>query len=99
MILSQGVLVPLLLLFTWAYLAFRPSSGRKLGLAIFDAVVITLAVALSGVAYRWVVGLYTDPNHSVWGTVMGAVSTFHVFPAVLLAGWYLRRLVFADSPG
>lgn len=97
MILSQAVLVPLLLLFTWGYLALRPSTNRRTGLAVFDAVVIVLAIVLSGVAYQWVTGLYTDPRYSVWGTVMGAVSTFHVFPAVLLTGWYLRRLAFAGN--
>lgn len=98
MILSQIVLLPLLGLFTWGYLALRPRSSRTAGLAAFDASVIALAVGLCAVAYGWITGLYTGPDESIWATVMGAVSTFHVFPAVLLAGGYLRRRVFENRP-
>lgn len=96
MILSQVVLLPLLLLFTWGYLVLRPESPHRTGLVIFDAVVIACAVLFCAGAYWWITGLYAAPGQSIWATVMGAVSTFHVFPAVLLVGWYLRRRVFAS---
>lgn len=94
MILAQLVLVPLLLLFTWGYLAARPASGRGPGMAAFDALVILAAVAGSAAAGWWVAGLEPAPGGSVWSTVMITVSTFHVFPAILLAGWGLRRRIF-----
>lgn len=94
MILPQLVLLPLLLLFTWGYLALRPASGRGARMALFDAAVILAAVAASVAAGWWVSVMEPIPEGSIWSTVMVTVSTFHVFPAVLLGGWYLRRRIF-----
>lgn len=94
MILAQLVLVPLLALFTWGYLAARPASGRGAGMAAFDALVILAAIAASAAAGWWVTVLDPGPESSIWSTVMITVSTFHVFPAILLAGWSLRRRIF-----
>lgn len=99
MIVSQLVLLPLLLLFTWGYIALRPASGRGAGMAAYDAVVVLVAIAASAAAGRLVAGLEPGPEHSIWSTVMTTVAMFHVFPAVLLAGWYLRRRVFAGTGG
>jgi len=94
LILSQIVLVPLLLLFTWGYVALRPATGRGPGMAAFDAVVVVAACSASAAAGWWLSELEPLPQGSIWSTVMLTVSTFHVFPAVLLIGWYLRRRLF-----
>lgn len=94
MIAAQLVLVPLLVLFSWGYVALRPASGRGLRMAVFDAAVIIAAIVSSVAAGWWVAKLEGGANGSIWSTVMVTVSTFHVFPAVLLAGWYLRRRLF-----
>lgn len=94
MILSQLVLLPLLALFTWGYIALRPASGRGPGMAVFDALVILAAIVSSVAAGWWVSVVEPVPGGSIWTTVMVTVSTFHVFPAVLLTGWYLRRRLF-----
>lgn len=94
MILYQAVIVPLLLLFVFGYIALRPATGRGLGMALFDAAVIIAAIALSIAAGWWVSGLEPAAEGSIWSTVMTTVSTFHVFPAVLLLGGYLRGRIF-----
>ena len=94
MIFPQLVLLPLLLLFVWGYIALRPASGRGPGMLAFDAAVI-LAAVLSSIAAGWWVSVAEPmPGGSIWDAVMVTVSTFHVFPAVLLLGWYLRRRLF-----
>jgi len=94
MMYSQLVLVPLLLVFSWGYIALRPASGRGAAMMLFDIGVLALAVILSLAGHWWISGLEIESIHSVWVTVMATISTFHIFPAVLLAGWYLRRLLF-----
>lgn len=94
MILYQLVLAPLLLLFTWGYLSLRPASRRGLKMAAYDAAVVLAAILLSVAAGWWVNIADPAPESSIWITVMTTVSTFHVYPAVLLAGWYLRRRIF-----
>lgn len=94
MILYQLVLVPLLLLFTWGYISLRPASGRGPKMAAFDAAVVLAAILLSVAAGWWVNLAEPAPEGSIWTTVMITVSTFHVFPMVLLAGWFLRRRIF-----
>lgn len=93
-ILYQLVIVPLLLLFAWGYFAMRPATGRGPGMVAFDAVVVVAAVLSSVAAGWWVSVLDPVPDSSVWSVVMVTVSTFHVFPGVLLLGWYLRRRIF-----
>lgn len=90
----QLVIVPLLLLFTWGYIALRPASGRGRAMMLFDALVIAAAVFVSAGAGWWVEVREPVPGGSVWSTVMGTVWIFHVFPAMLLAGWFLRRRIF-----
>lgn len=97
MLLSQVVLLPLLALFTWGYLALRPASRRRTALALYDAVVVVIAILSSVAAARLAADLYGDPDNRIWRVVMATVATFHVFPAVLLAGWYVRRLIFASA--
>lgn len=99
MMASQLVLVPLLVLFSWGYVAHRPASRRKAAMVVFDAVILVLAVALSLAASWWLVGARPDAEHSIWLVVMGTISTFHVFPGVLLLGWYARRRLFAADDG
>lgn len=94
MILYQLVLLPLLLVFTWGYVVLRPASGRGPAMTAFDAVVILAAVILSFAAGWWVSVAEPAAAGSVWSTVMITVSIFHVFPAVLVVGWYLRRRIF-----
>lgn len=102
MIAAQLVLAPLLALFIWGYVALRPATGRGARMVAFDTVVILAAIVSSVAAGWWVAAQAgwwvaaheTGANGSVWSTVMVTVSTFHVFPAVLLAGWYVRRRLF-----
>lgn len=95
MIFSQVVLLPLLLVFTWGYLALRPASTCRIALAVYDTLVIILAL-VSGVGAGWLThAWYTGADNLIWRVVTSTVTTFHVFPAVLLAGWYIRKRVFA----
>lgn len=94
MILYQLVIVPLLLLFIWGYIALRPVSGRGPRMAAFDTAVVLAAILLSIAAGRWVAVAEPAAEGSIWTTVMITVSTFHVFPGVLLLGWYFRRRLF-----
>lgn len=96
---TQLVLVPLLVLFSWGYVAHRPASPRLGAMAAFDVVVLVLAAALSGASSWWILAGQSSAGHSIWPVVMATVSTFHVFPGVLLLGWYLRRRLFAGDTG
>lgn len=94
MMLPQLVLLPLLALFAWGYIALRPAAGRGRRMTLFDAAVIALAAALSLVAAWLTVRLEPTPGGSVWSVVMVTVAISHTFPAVLLGGLLLRRRVF-----
>jgi len=94
MMAYQLVIVPLLVLFTWGYVALRPVSGRGRAMMLFDGLVIAAAILASAGAGWWVEVREPASGGPVWSTVMGTVWIFHVFPAVLLAGWYLRRRIF-----
>jgi len=93
--LYQLILIPLLGLFACGYIAHRPPSRRKGAMAAFDAAVIALAAAMCVISYLWIANTQLGAENTIWRVVMGTVSTFHVFPAVLLLGWYLRRRLFA----
>jgi hypothetical protein len=94
MILSQLVILPLLALFTWGYIRMRPAEGRGTGMMVYDVITILAAVVASIAAGWWVAWMDPAGEGSVWSMVMITVSTFHVFPGVLLVGWYLRRRIF-----
>lgn len=94
MILYQLVLLPPLLVLTWLYIALRPASGRGPAMTAFDAAVILAASVSSAAAGWWASVVEPAPEGSIWSIVMTTVSIFHVFPAVLMAGWLLRRRIF-----
>lgn len=97
MMLAQFILLPLLLLFTWGYLALRPASGHRTGLAIYDAAVIGSALLFSFTAVWLVNDMYAAEDNAIWLVVMSTVATFHAYPAVLLAGWYFRKKLFVAT--
>jgi len=94
MLWSQLVLLPLLLVFAWGYFAMLPSAARTTAMTVYDSGVILAAVIASVVAGWQVAVRGPQAGASIWSTVMITVSTFHVFPAVLLVGWYFRRRIF-----
>lgn len=91
----QLVLVPLLALFSWGYIAHRPASPAKRAMAAYDVAVLVLAGVLSAIASWSILAGQSGNGPLIWPVVMATVSTFHVFPGVLLLGWYVRRRVFA----
>lgn len=99
MLISQLVLVPLLVLFSWGYVAHRPASRQKGAMAAFDVAILLLAGALSMTSSWWIFAGRPGAGHAIWPVVMATVSTFHVFPGVLLLGWYVRRRLFAGDAG
>ena len=94
MMAYQLVIAPLLVLFIWGYIALRPATGRGRAMVLFDALVIAAAIVVSAGTGWWVEAREPVPGSPVWSTVMATVWIFHVFPAVLLAGWYVRRRIF-----
>jgi hypothetical protein len=94
MLWSQLVLLPLLLVFAWGYFVMLPPAARTAATTAYDTGVILAAVIASVLAGWLVVVRGPQAESSIWGTVMLTVSTFHVFPAVLLVGLYLRRRIF-----
>lgn len=91
-LLSQLLLLPVLTLFAWIYVRTGP---RRSGLAMaFDAAVILAGIAGSLGAAVWLQHWDIGTAAPIWRPVLSVVSTFHVFPLVLCAGWWLRRLCF-----
>lgn len=91
---AQLVVVPLLILFTWGYVALRPVSGRGAAMNALDAAVVAVALSSSVAAGFWIAGSQTG---SVWQVVMSTVAIFHVYAGMLIVAWLLRRRIFGDA--
>lgn len=94
MLLSQLILLPVLVILGWIYVRMRPAGADGQSVIVFDAVVIILALMLSGWGLAWVAN--TDIGHAspIWIPILSIITTFHIFPSVLLIGWLLRRRYF-----
>lgn len=97
MFLSQLILLPVLIVFVWIYIRMRPRGDHGRHILVFDATVIGVAFLLSAWGLVWVA--HTDVGHAspVWIPVLSAITTFHIVPIVLLAGWLIRRRWFRSS--
>lgn len=94
MLLSQLLLVPLLTIFCWIYIRFRPPHLTSPEVAGFDVIVIATAVISSAYGLFWVSRLDFGDASPIWIPVLSVLTTFHIFPLVLCLGWWLRRRIY-----
>jgi len=99
MIMSQVLLLPLRVLFAWGCVALGPRGVRCVPLKLYDGAVVASAALISRAAAWLVVDSEPLAAGSIWATVSATLSTFHVFPGVLLPGGCLRRRVFQPGSG
>ncbi len=95
--LSQLMLVPLMSLAAWGYLATRPAGAPARPALVFDVAVFATAIGLCWSAYQMVEVVEFARSSGIWRPVFGTLTTFFVFPSVLLAGAWLRRKMFTAN--
>ena len=95
MLISQLIITPVLILEAWFYLLYvrRRTQARVYG---YDALVIVVAVVACLACLPFVDAHVSGANDKIWHPVLSVLTTFHIFPAVLLTGLWLRRYVTAS---
>ena len=89
MFVSQLIVAPLLLLEAWLYLCYvRHQQSSVAG--VFDYVVIGLAVLACIACLPFVAAHDSGANDRIWHPVLSVLTSFHVFPLVLLSGLWIR---------
>lgn len=99
-LISQLLLLPVLGLITWGYIALRPKplvKEWKRLLNIFDVLLILIGIALCIAGYIWVARIPYGSSTPIWLPVLSTVTTFHIYPMVLVVGWWLRRRIFTQT--
>lgn len=89
MLISQLILAPVLIFEVWFYLEVvrrRDSRGAR----AIDAVVIAAATLACLALLPLVAGHDSGGNDRIWRPVLSVLTTFFMFPAVLLVGLMLR---------
>ena len=97
-LISQLIMLPVLIIFTWIYLRSRPAGVPARNTPRFDAVVVAAAVLFSALGLIWVDNADTGGANGVWKSILSVITTFHIFPFVLCAGWWFRRRRFDRPP-
>ena len=90
MLISQLIVAPVLVLETWFYLLYVRRQ-RAPGVYAYDWILIVTAVLACIACLPFVAAHVSGANDRIWHPVLSVLTTFHVFPAVLLAGLWLRR--------
>ena len=90
MLISQLIIAPVLILEAWFYLLYvrRQDGGRA---RAYDYLVIAAALASSIACLPFVAAHVSGANDKIWLPVLSVLTTFHIFPAILLIGLWLRR--------
>jgi len=92
MLISQLIVAPVLILEAWFYLLYvrRAAPARVYG---YDALVIVVALLACLACLPFVDAHVSGANDQIWHPVLSVLTTFHIFPAVLFIGLWLRRYV------
>jgi len=61
---------------------------------VFDAAIVASAVGLSAFGLIWIDAMDIGGASPVWKPILSIITTFHIFPVILLVGWVLRRRFF-----
>jgi len=85
------MMLPVLIIFAWLYLRVRPAGKRSRSTVLFDIVIVCIAVLISVLALIWVDDIDIGNANEIWKPVLSIITTFHIFPFILCAGWWLRR--------
>ena len=88
MLISQLIIAPVLILEAWFYLLYV---RRFEAVRSYDYLVIAAALVSSIACLPFVAAHVSGANDKIWLPVLSVLTTFHIFPAVLLIGLWLRR--------
>lgn len=89
MFVSQLIITPLLVLEAWLYLCYvRHQQASVVG--AFDYAVIGVAVLACIACLPLVAAHDSGANDRIWRPVLSVLTSFHVFPLVLLTGLWIR---------
>ena len=89
MFVSQLIIAPLLVLEAWLYLCYVRHQQASVVVA-FDYVVIGLAVLACLACLPFVAAQDSGANDRIWHPVLSVLTSFHIFPLVLLTGLWIR---------
>lgn len=94
MLISQLIIAPVLILEAWFYLLYVRRFDPA-GACTFDYLVIAAAVLACAACLPFVAAHVSGANDQIWHPVLSVLTTFHMFPLVLLIGLWLRKHVVA----
>ena len=90
MLISQLIIAPLLILEAWFYLLYVRNADSA-GARAYDYLVIATALLACLACLPFVAAHVSGANDQIWHPVLSVLTTFHIFPAVLLIGLWLRK--------
>ena len=90
MLISQLIIAPVLILETWFYVLYVRRRDAA-GVRAFDYFVMLTALLACIACLPLVAAHVSGGNDRIWHPVLSVLTTFHMFPAVLLAGLWLRK--------
>lgn len=96
-LISQLILLPVLIILGWIYIRIGPKSTGVRGMAVFDATILIIAVAVSAAGLAWIGSADIGNGTRIWKPILSILSTFHIFPLILGLGWWLRRRIFSAT--
>lgn len=90
MLISQVIVAPVLILEAWFYLLYVKNLDAA-GVRAFDYLVIATAVLACIAGLPLVAAHESGANDQIWRPILSVLTSFHIFPAVLLTGLWLRK--------
>ena len=93
-LLALLLFAPWFAILGWVYWSYPKSHAVTPARRRLDIVALLLAVLLSALAMRWAYYLEFADAGTLWPQVIATLAGYHVFLAVLLLAYFVRRQRF-----
>jgi hypothetical protein len=93
-LLALVLFAPWFAILGWVYWNYPTSHVVTASRRRFDKAALLLAVAWSAIAMRWSYFLPFENAGPIWSQVIATLAGYHVFLAMLLAAFLIRRRKF-----
>lgn len=93
-LLALVLFAPWFAILGWAYWRFPKSHVITPARRRFDLAALLAAVVASAAAMNWAYGLHFERAGTIWPQIIATLAGYHVFLAVLLIAFLVRRRKF-----
>ena len=96
-LLALILFAPWFAILGWVYWNYPKSHAVSPARRRLDSIALLAAVALSAAAMRWSYFLPFEHAGPIWAQVIATLAGYHVFVAVLLVAFLIRRRKFKPT--